>query len=411
MKKLLRAIFPLLGVLASVSCADGFNIFDGRDDNKIKLSEMECYKSFEEFAYVLPEELPRERELLLPTAPWVVESELPDDFTQNFGIDVAFSRISNGHPEIWLVRRYAYEDIPGIFIYRPLISDWQFISGVVEDTDIFVSEIYQANDGTIWGKNDWEWRNENPVSGSILSKFNEGTKKFEFAQGMLEIPFTDEQRFVSHEIVIDRQGALWILVDDDAIYRYDPIDKITIKQIDLSNIDVGRYSFATGNGIYFENIDFKKLVADDPIFSIYEGRIYQYIPDTRELITVEIPDEPWPIGGFYLTQTGQMWFGAVGYKDLKSDSWYLLHPDPALYFPHAGDIAWGSPRIVLDSSDGLLWFNKSTDIAEIDGTAWYDPETGEGCRFTNYPAEIIEDDQQQLWMFVDGKLYRYSLEG
>lgn len=412
MKKLWWMVFALVVVMVSVSCADGFDVLSDWRDSETKLSDMECYKSFEEFAYVMPEELPLDHKLLLPTAPWVIESELPDDFTRNFGIDVAFSRVTDGHPEIWLIRSYSYEDIPGIFIYRPSIDDWQFISRMVEDTDIFVSEIYRANDGTIWGKNSWswEWKNENQIKGPVLSKFNEETQKFEFAEEMLEIPFTDEQRVISREVVMDRQGYLWILVSDDGIYRYDPIDKTTIKQIDLLGINVGNSVIAMDDNIYFENIDFMKLATADPTFSVYEGGIYKYNPIAKELITVEIPDDPWPIGGFYLTQAGEIWFGAVGYRDLKSDSWNLLHPDPDLYFPHAGDIAWSSPHIVLDSSDGLLWFNKSTDIAEIDGTAWYDPKTREGCRFTNYSAEIIEDDQKQLWMFANGKLYRYAFE-
>jgi hypothetical protein len=43
------------------------------------------------------------------------------------------------------------------------------------------------------------------------------------------------------------------------------------------------------------------------------------------------------------------------------------------------------------------------------GTAWYNPETGEGCMFTSFSARITEDDQQQLWMFAGGKLYRLPL--
>ena len=44
-----------------------------------------------------------------------------------------------------------------------------------------------------------------------------------------------------------------------------------------------------------------------------------------------------------------------------------------------------------------------------EGTAWYDPETGEGCMFTNIHGTIIEDDEQVLWMLLDEKLYKVDI--
>jgi hypothetical protein len=46
-----------------------------------------------------------------------------------------------------------------------------------------------------------------------------------------------------------------------------------------------------------------------------------------------------------------------------------------------------------------------------EGTAWYDPEAGKGCLFTNLASYIVEDANKQLWMVADGKLYRYPLRG
>jgi hypothetical protein len=44
-----------------------------------------------------------------------------------------------------------------------------------------------------------------------------------------------------------------------------------------------------------------------------------------------------------------------------------------------------------------------------DGTAWYDPQSGEGCLIMNHAANIVEDAQNQLWMVTNGYLYRHSL--
>jgi hypothetical protein len=85
-------------------------------------------------------------------------------------------------------------------------------------------------------------------------------------------------------------------------------------------------------------------------------------------------------------------------------SWHLIHPYPEQAFDHAGDYLWVPPSLLMESSDGKLWYNRYMD-GQGDGTAWYDPKTGEGCLFADYPSTLIEDSKQQLWMAAGGKLY------
>jgi hypothetical protein len=381
--------------------------------NSESLSEMTCYNSFEEFAYILPDTYSRDP--LLPTNPWRVEATFPSELAGDYhigglGIEVMFARSIDEKPEIWFSRplRFKKEDIKSVLIYRPATKEWLGVSDIVVGTDIFISDIFLANDGTIWGRNMWEGGGRtNPDKGPVLSKFNEQTQQFEFALGALEIPFSDEQRFL-HKIIIDQQNKIWIFVANDGIYQYDPILQTTIKRANLPDINISSPTLSIDGTIYFQDNDFKKLSLGNPSFRIFEGILYQFFPDSGQVLKLEIPGDPWPMfGKMLVTPTGQIWLGAVGYIDLDDNIWHLMHPDPARYFENGGEDAAASPSPFLESSDGSLWFNKYSGIYE--GTAWYDSETGEGCMFTNIPANIIEDTQQQLWMFADGKLYRYSL--
>ena len=63
----------------------------------------------------------------------------------------------------------------------------------------------------------------------------------------------------------------------------------------------------------------------------------------------------------------------------------------------------------MESYDGILWYNKSLDDVIISGMAWFNPNTREGCMFTNIVSNIIEDSDRQLWLAADGKLFKYQL--
>ena len=123
-----------------------------------------------------------------------------------------------------------------------------------------------------------------------------------------------------------------------------------------------------------------------------------------------MPDEEWPaFNGLMVDDVGRLRLGSIGYLDTQQN-WKLLHPDPEEYFRNRVSYVWAPAALMLESSDGILWFGKYLDTGgQGEGTAWYDPETNEGCLFTNIPATVIEDENRQLWLVADGGLYRYSL--
>jgi hypothetical protein len=137
--------------------------------------------------------------------------------------------------------------------------------------------------------------------------------------------------------------------------------------------------------------------------------LYQFVPKSNEIVLIDIPDGTWPIfTGMLVDHRDRLWLGAIGYREPNSE-WKLIHPDPQEYFRHAGDIYWAPPSLMLESSNGILWYKKFLDDTRASGTAWYDPQTGDGCMFTNLAVNIIEDSEQQLWLVADGKLYKAPL--
>ncbi len=63
-----------------------------------------------------------------------------------------------------------------------------------------------------------------------------------------------------------------------------------------------------------------------------------------------------------------------------------------------------TPKILLESADGKLWFHHENGMISLD------PKKGEWCWFTTYQSNIVEDSQHNLWMIADGKLYTYPLK-
>jgi len=54
----------------------------------------------------------------------------------------------------------------------------------------------------------------------------------------------------------------------------------------------------------------------------------------------------------------------------------------------------------LSDSSGRIWFRTLDENRfGTTGTAWFDPATGNGCKFTNSTGNIIEDSSGYLWLF------------
>lgn len=389
-----------------------------------------CVKPFDEFAYTfwdLESEIGNVQ-VILPTYPWQVDDVVPSQQVEGyyppFFSEVAAARSRTGFEEIWIEQNmlpFSGSAVKKIFVvYQPDLRSWRSISGNIKDTEFYVKSLFVTSDGSIWGSAAGEYYKESVVPNNkvpVLAKYNDNTHQFEFATGVLEIDLAEPDDpkavwspyFDGIEIVLDkRQNVFWIFVEKDGIYRYDPDVHETQKWLE-ADLRVFFEPVISPDGSIFVD-DFRIERNIEPYFHLYQGALLQFYPSTKEVVPLEMPDEPWPwFSGWLISSDMKLWLGSVGYRT-EDNSWHLLHPNTEEYFNNIGNPVFAMPRLMLESSNGLLWYQKYLDMGiNHEGTAWYNPKTREGCMYTNLAVNIIEDSQQQLWLVADGKLYKNSL--
>lgn len=372
-----------------------------------------CIKPFHEFAY-LPDETSRPVPEILPAPPWQVEATIPalENTTYNtLDIQIELARTKNGKQEIWLFKNPFDSGIGTIkregsfVIYHPQTQTWEEVSAIIGGTNLVVRDIFVTSDGNVWGQIGTDQPHSTPTMSPVLARFNESTQRFEAATGGLEITIRLNSGLLSHllEIVLDKQDIFWIFGPNDGIYRYDPQTQTTKRQTDLPNKEIDRLStaLASDGSIYFQ----------DKSISEAEEFLFQFIPETGEIVTLDVLREPWETSsGMLVDRRGRLWLGAMGYMETDG-SWHLLHRDaPNVWENRSEFLYWSPPTLLFESSNGLLWYTEYHDMERLgEGSAWYNPETGQGCLFTNIASYIVEDAENQLWIVADGKLYRYPL--
>lgn len=222
---------------------------------------------------------------------------------------------------------------------------------------------------------------------------------------MLEINSNQQSGYENKiHILPDYHNGFWIYVTKDGLYRYLVTDQKIDKIVNLPDIVVSQIALSNDGIIYFQKYN-EKIYSEDSFFRITEGMLYEINPSTKMVNELKLPDEAWPIfNGMLVDDSGNLWLGENGYRG-SDGQWYLMHPDPSSYFIHAGDPAYAPLRLIAQSSDGILWYNRDMEDVRIDGTAWYDPKSKNGCLFTNFAGSIVEDSNQRLWLKMDRKLF------
>lgn len=373
-----------------------------------------CPISFQKFAYEGPRDPSEEK--LLPTNPWQIEITSPIKQQNNVLISldsIAATRIFNGYQEILftgsLNNTNGINMDQALFIYKPQSLHWEIVRPDIEDTELRAYGFFTTKDGSIWARieRDLGKVNRQRITVPVLARFNNATQRFELVKGMLEAPIVDGYSYLRTSIVEDRNNSLWIFVDNDGLYRYDLKNKIAEKRVDFNFVVYNPSVSADGN-IYFSR---------DPSvrtgFRLIKNNLLWFDPENNQVIPVDTPDEEWPdFSGMLFDHKGQLWLGAIGYQ--KTDgSWQRIVPNPKEIIQEtwAKGFSFAPPTLALESSDGLLWYNKGFDSGMwTAGTAWYDPKTKEGCMISNQPAWPVEDQQHILWMVIDGILYKHSIQ-
>jgi hypothetical protein len=364
-----------------------------------------CILPFQRFAYHGPRNFTPPFDIL-PLSPWQFEAELPSGY-HGKSIQVETTRSGDSYQEIWLIDSSRYDPI--VIVYHAESGSWEEISPYVGDTRLFVHELFVTADGSVWGSVMWNPVQNTPVVDSVpvLARFNDDTRAFELEQNVLEVPVSTGQDFRFPNILLDEQDVFWIFVDGGGLYTYDPALQRTEKQADFpEDFMVDTAALAPDGSIYIEQHQ------EWPNSRLTEDTLFQFFPEAGELVSLGAPDEEWPFfDGMVVDHTGRLWLGAIGYREPSGD-WHLTINHLKDYLRHidADHYFWAAPKVMLESSTGILWYRKYFDSYPwTEGTAWYDPDTGRGCLFTNQPAFVIEDAVQRLWLAAGGNLYSYSL--
>jgi hypothetical protein len=366
--------------------------------------------------------------VILPPSPWQIEEIIPpqhiEGYDSPFLTNTVITRSTTGGQEIWIEQEMLSSSAPGVkklfVIYQPASRSWMVVSGNIENTEFYVEKLFVTNDGGIWGSTTGKYYKGNIVPENkvpVLTMYNEETHQFEFTPGVLEIDLMkpDDPKvswsdyFAKIDIALDvRQNIFWIFAEEDGIYRYEPNTQTTQKWLE-TDLKVFFDPAMSPDGSIFVD-DFRPERNIEPYFHLYNGSLLQFLPDTKELVPLEMPDEPWPwFSGWLVSRTSELWLGSIGYRK-EDGSWQLLYPETEKYFENAGNPTFATPYLMLESLNGLLWYQKYLDMGiNHEGTAWYNPRTKEGCMFTNLAVNIVEDSQQQLWLVADGKLYKNPL--
>jgi hypothetical protein len=318
----------------------------------------------------------------------------------------------NGRQEIWLS---GYQEEAIWLIFKPATQEWEAIPRRIGNTILYSGDLFLANDGTIWSRTQWYNEPTNIETVSVLSIFNEETRRFETADVPVEISVTQETRYYFAQpvstwsvIILDAKGVFWIFVSFVGIYRYDPATQTAEQVLDLPNTPINEAAIGPDGSFYLSKPN-ESISTNRSLASLTQGMLLHFKPSTGQIETIKTPNEEWPTFlGMRVDQHGQLWLGAIGYRDVN-EHWHLIHPNPEEFFDHAGDHTWVTPELILESSDGRLWYRRYMD-GSGEGVAWYDPELKTGCLIWGTSSTVIEDSKQQLWMIAYGKLYSYSLK-
>jgi len=369
----------------------------------------ECLQSFADFAYPSFEDWSINSDI---DWGWQLVANIPNDLDESYAINyplfsTELSRIIDGQQEIWISGFNSSGH--SWFIYNLDTGNWKTIPKTIIGTNLQTGNLFSINDEAILSSVTWNIFSDSIdlETAPIFSKFNEEKGLFEILEIDLSIPVLRERFYfgksvsVFPKIIFDNSGIFWIIINFDGIYRYDSISPQTNKVTDLFNYPIQDAVLDRNHGLYLS-------VPSKSLFSLSDETLLYFNPALNDITEVHVPDEPWlEFFGMGIDQINRLWLGAIGYID-SDRIWHLIHPNPEYYLANAGNMRYGPPELILISSDNRLWYMRYTDGSR-EGVAWYNPETGEGCMFTGRPANIIEDNNQTLWMVIDGNLYKYSL--
>lgn len=357
----------------------------------------ECLPPKETFAYPVYANS-EGTDSFLPLEPWIESAPLPENFANNYNKTV-IARVIGQKSELWIPQNVfdsflgKSDKEPGFLIYQVREDSWKFIPAEIENTGIYVREIFVTKDGTVWGQN-IQNENQNLDIMPILSKLNERKNAFELVGASKGIPAlwknSQDMPGIWSQVFLDRNDIFWIFAHTKAIYSFDPQLNQVVQHSPISGV-VTSITMAPNDGIYYKS-----------------DHLYLYSPPDKTSHTINVPLEPWPkYQTIFLDAQNRLWLDNLGWLAEDGKTWYQIHRSPLFISDFVWsemEYRWKTGTIALASSDGMLWFYSENGMISLD------PDKGKWCWFTTYQSKIVEDADHNLWMIADGKLYKYPLQ-
>lgn len=371
----------------------------------------QCISPLSKFSYITSVEhekpTPRLNINLLPKDNWEIETSLPD-YDKKDAPYIALITNSENQVTIWIDkgRSVSYEDMQDksnfdYLVYDPTTKQWSSITGITDNPNIIVRNLFQTKDGSIWGQNisrDPFGEKEYP----ILNRFNPDIKQFEIVNNTAQIPLgmISGGNVLWDEILLDKNDTFWMIVNGDGIYSFSSKSQEINKHANIEKENI-TYSAISNEGlIYYLNYPYSSREVSDL-------ELYQFSTVTQEIKRISIQLESSQMGsGLLFDQENRLWYSALGWMD-TTKNWHQLFPSPEFltnYIESGMQSRWRLPEILLQSSNEWYWFRSDN------GMVYLDLENEKWCWFTTEQAVIKEDPQKNLWMVVDNHLYKYDLD-
>lgn len=388
--------FLIISVVISILSACGNGITSqasGIPSNNV--GQNECISSNFTLAFPVEPETPvgNPRVEILPSRPWQIESQLPVLPNGAHSTSrILLAQTTAGNKGIWVRRQWLVtgqnnnHPTDELWIYRSDTQNWISFPEKINDTNIFIGEIYITRNGSLWSSN-YRSKSEEP----LFSLYNEKIGQFELDNDSMGIP--------DGRVVLDRNDVFWIIPHQGFIYSYNTVTRILKKHVTLPQLAVLDVAVAQDGSLYI-------LKGSSYITTTEDETLFHFYPATDKFEEIDVPLGPFPTyWNLLIDHTGNLWLNDRGWME-PNGTWHQIIRSPIFIANNVEsglDYRWKTPSLMLQSSDGKLWFKSDN------GMAWLDTQKGQWCWFTTYQSDIVEDQQHNLWMIADSKLYRLAL--
>lgn len=292
-------------------------------------------------------------------------------------------------------------------------KEWLFYSSTKNEQNRQM-QLFLSRNGVVWEI--FTRYLSNDENQPILARYDPQTDQFEAVvdtQNILQTP----TEFFSDKVVEDSNGLLWMFLgswDSDLIslYSFDP----STLQMEKHPVNIPRQtakvSVGTNEGIWILDRETGELLEYFP--SSHELHTLDHLnrtsPDDKDVLLSDVLKEA---GFVYQDRSGRVWLGNQGWLDFADPAkpaWYQLIP--SLVFvtyrqPPSTYVVTSRVFDIFQSSNGWLWFSTDAGIARLEIKKGY--EQGEWCLVTNGAGDILQDDENNLWMKVYDTIYKYHL--